>query len=368
MINTIKLFSFLSKKIKFITGVPDSNLKYLINLFSSKKIKHYICTNEGSAVAMGAGYFLRSKKIPAVYMQNSGLSNALNPLLSICHSEVYSIPMLLIIGWRGSPGSKDEPQHLVKGLITRDLLKLAGIKSLILKKDVDINKISELLKYSKKKNKPVAILIKNNSLSKTISSTKNNKINKADGLTRSQVIRELCFQIKSKTYLVSNTGYASRELDKTLKEINNKHIKPFYMIGGMGHTSMLALSNALNKNKYNTICLDGDGSIIMHLGSLISVGNMKLRNFKHIVLNNNQHESVGGQTTNLENISLLNFAKNSGYKTLLSCQNKKQLKVSIQKFLDSRQLTFLDVKTIPFVSKDLGRPKNFIRIKKEFMK
>ena len=368
MINTIKLFSFLSKKIKFITGVPDSNLKYLINLFGNKKIQHYICANEGSAVAMGAGYFLSSKKIPAVYMQNSGLSNALNPLLSICHSKVYSIPMLLIIGWRGSPGTKDEPQHQVKGLITRDLLKLAGIKSLVLKKDTDINKISELLKYSKKKNKSVAILIRNNFLSKTMSPNKSNKFNNVNSLIRSHVIRELCSQIKSKTYLVSNTGYASRELDKTLKEMNNKFIKPFYMIGGMGHTSMLALSNALNKNNYNTICLDGDGSIIMHLGSLISVGNMKLKNFKHIVLNNNQHESVGGQSTNLESISLLNFAKNSGYKVLLSCQNKRHLKVSIKRFLESKQLTFLEVKTIPFVSNNLGRPKNFIKIKKNFMK
>lgn len=198
MLNTKRLFHILSKKIDFVSGVPDSNLKYLINLFDNKKFSHHICINEGAAVSMGIGYYLSTNKMPCIYMQNSGLSNALNPLLSIAHQKVYAIPMLLVIGWRGSPNLKDEPQHNVTGKITRNLLKLAKIKFFAVNRDADLKKLPKLIQFSKKKKFPVAILIKNNFLSKT--SVKLKKITKANNLypTRSDVILELHSQIKKK--------------------------------------------------------------------------------------------------------------------------------------------------------------------------
>ena len=365
MINSINLFRFINKKIRFFSGVPDSNLKYLINLFDNKNIDHHICANEGLATAMGIGYYLSTKKIPAVYMQNSGLSNALNPLLSIAHSKVYSIPLFLIIGWRGSPGSKDEPQHLVKGNITRTLLKLSGVKVEIINHDYDFKKIEKLIKFAKLKKSPVAILIKNGALTKT-----KNRIQKKNvtNLFREDVINELIKQVRKKTYIISNTGFASRELDHCLKMHKNKYIRPFYMIGGMGHTSMVAISQAIYKKKYDIICIDGDGSLIMHFGSIINTGYLKPNNFKHLLINNLQHESVGGQPSNVDKVSFIKFAKISGYKNIFFCREKSNLNRKIKKFLSQKQVSFMEVQTSPKTSSNLGRPKNFKKIKDKFMK
>ncbi len=163
MIKLKNFFNFLKKRnISFFTGVPDSILKDFNTYINENKIKHIAATNEGSAVALATGYFLSKKKIPAVYLQNSGLSNALNPLVSILHKKVYSIPSLLIIGWRGAPGVKDEPQHLTKGLITKDILKLAGIRYCVLDNKKKFKFLDKLLKHSRKNNTPVACLVKKN--------------------------------------------------------------------------------------------------------------------------------------------------------------------------------------------------------------
>lgn len=369
MINSKNLLFFLQKSgIKNFFGVPDSNLKYFINLLDDKKRNHFICANEGLAVSMGIGYYLATKKTPAIYMQNSGLSNALNPILSIAHSKVYSIPLFLIIGWRGSPGSKDEPQHLVKGKITPSLLKLAGVKTEVIKSDSDFKKIYKLVNYAKRKKCPVAILIKNNSLSKT--KNKLRKLVKREKLdiTREVVIKELCKQIDKKTYIVSNTGFASRELDKFIRESKNKKIIPFYMIGGMGHTSMVAVSKAIYGKKNNVICIDGDGSLIMHFGSLINTGLLKPSNFKHLLINNYQHESVGGQTTNVDQVNFTEFAKNSGYLNILNCKKKINLESKLKSFLKAKEISFMEIKTLPSNSKNLGRPNSFLKIKNNFFK
>lgn len=368
MINTKNFYKFLTQRIKFFSGVPDSNLKFFINLLSKKNISHHICVNEGSAVAMGIGYHLATKKIAGVYMQNSGLSNAMNPLLSIAHNKVYSIPLLLIVGWRGSPGSKDEPQHLVKGEITPKLLKLAGIKYEIINSDKDFGKINKLLTLSKRKSGPVAILIKNNYLSKTNNTiTKVKKFKSTLSLTREEVIKSLCRHVRKRTYIISNTGYASRVLDKILTDSKNKFLVPFYMIGGMGHTSIVALGHAIKKKKADTICLDGDGSLIMHLGSFVTTGKLKLKNLKHLLINNFQHESVGGQPSNVEHISFLDYAKTSGYKKILYCNEKKLIDIKIKQFLNNNSLTFMEATVVTDTPKKLGRPGNFIRIKEKFM-
>ena len=172
MVNSKKLLKFLEKKnIKFYTGVPDSVLKNFTNLLSQKN-SHILASNEGSAVSIGIGYYLANKKIPCIYMQNSGLANAINPLVSIAHKGVYSIPLLILIGWRGSPGIKDEPQHLIKGKITKNILNLLGIKHTVIQRDKDFNKISKLINYSKIKKIPVACLIKNNTLASEIKKNK----------------------------------------------------------------------------------------------------------------------------------------------------------------------------------------------------
>ena len=295
MIHLKKFVNFLkNRQINFFTGVPDSILKELSMFINENKIKHIPATNEGSAVALATGYYLSKNKIPAIYLQNSGLGNAINPLVSVAHKKVYSIPSLLIIGWRGSPGSKDEPQHLTKGLITKDLLKLSGIKYCILENEKDFKKLSKLIIYSKIKKAPVACLIKKNTFLKNKKLVKK-KQGKDNSIKRGYFIKELLSKITRKTKIISTTGYISRELFRLSSERQKKN--NFYVVGGMGHCSMIALGYSLFTNK-EVLCLDGDGSMLMHLGSLFTIGQNSRNNFKYILLNNNSHESVGGQETN----------------------------------------------------------------------
>ena len=250
MISVEKLVSKLKKNnLDFFTGVPDSVLKnFSLFIKSLKKNKHMIAANEGGAIALAIGYYLSTKKIATVYMQNSGLSNAINPLISIAHKKVYSIPMLLIIGWRGAPGTSDEPQHKAKGAITKKILSLLGVKTIELKKNEDLKKLEEIIKYSKKEKKPVACLIRKNVLK--IKKKINFESTYSKGLIRHEVLKEILKVIKDNTNIISTTGYTSRELNQIRHE-KKYNGKDFYMVGGMGHSSMVALGSSIFSKKKN---------------------------------------------------------------------------------------------------------------------
>ena len=359
------LLNILKKnKIDFFTGVPDSILKTLSTKLQKNK-NHLIASNEGSAISIATGYHLSSKKIPCVYMQNSGLGNAINPLLSIAHKKVYSIPMLLIIGWRGSPGSKDEPQHEVTGKITRKLLKTLDIDFCVVDNARDFKLLNKLIIKSRKNSKPIACLIKNNSLK--LKSKPKDQVDNKRSLFRYDIIKKLIQLIDKNTYIISTTGYTSRELNQLRKLENLKKGKDFYMIGGMGHSASVSLGFSLFKKKEKILCLDGDGSMLMHMGSLATVGVYGRNNFKHILFNNNSHESVGGQKTNSEKINFKNLSSSIGYKKYMCIDNKINLERKIIKFLRSRGPTFLEIKTKIGTLKNLKRPTNFLDIKKKFM-
>ena len=366
MINIISLINILKKNnSNFYSGVPDSVLKELSKyLQTKKKNQHVIASNEGAAVSIGIGHYLSTKKVPCIYMQNSGLSNALNPLISIANKKVYSIPLVLIIGWRGSPRAMDEPQHEVKGKITLDILKLLNIKYTIIRKDIDLIKFNKQVKNAKKNNEIVACLIEQGTLIKN----KKNKIKKDFyKLIKEIFLKTLLDTIKKNTKIISSTGYNSRELMYLRKKYNLKNGKDFYMIGGMGHTSSVALGYSLSSNN-QTICLDGDGSLLMHLGSIKTLGTFASKNFKYILLNNNSHDSVGGQKTYAHNIDFEKLSKSLGFKKFLCIKNIKNLKKNIKNFLNKNSLNFLEVKISNNKIKKLPRPTNLIKIKNSFMK
>jgi phosphonopyruvate decarboxylase len=368
MIDANHLFFFLKKnKINFFTGVPDSVLKDFIYILNSnkKKVKHIIAANEGGAVALAAGNYLATKKPALVYMQNSGLGNAINPLISICHSKVYSIPLILMIGWRGSPKDKDEPQHQLKGKITPSILKLLNIKFSVLNSFKDLNKIKNLINYSKYKKRPVAFLVKNNIL--RLKSGSRNSIKFKNHLTREIVINELLTKINKNTKIISTTGYTSRELFQIRKDRKYQNGKDFYMVGGMGHSSMMSLGYSLN-SKNQVICLDGDGSLIMHMGSLISTALKSKSNFKHILLNNGSHESVGNQKIDTFKINFKNISKGFGYKNYYLAKNNLSFNQNLKYFLKSKGPSFFEVYIRSESIKNLSRPKNLIKIKEDFIK
>ena len=353
----------IKNKIKFISGVPDSVLKNLTNLIEKKKFLHIKAVNEGGAISACIGNFLATKNIGCAYLQNSGLSNAINPLISIADKNIYSIPILLIIGWRGAPGTKDEVQHKLKGEITKKILSLLKIKYLVISSNKDLQKISKLLKYSASKNKPVAVLIKNKTIEQEISNKKNKKKN---NLSRIFFIKKLLKSIKKQTKIVSTTGYTSRELFYLRENYTKLKGKDFYMVGGMGHSSMVSLGISINNQ--DVICLDGDGSMLMHMGSLRSIGFYNPKKFKHILLNNFCHESVGGQETMSKGIDFKKVIDAFGYKNYFSIKNKESTNLILKKFLNCKGPSLLEVFIDSGSIKDLIRPKDFVKIKNRFMK
>ena len=363
MIKVNSLINLLKRnKSDFFTGVPDSVLKDLSTVLQKKnKQQHIIASNEGAAVSIGIGHYLSTNKIPTIYMQNSGLSNALNPLISIAHEKVYSIPLILIIGWRGSPRIKDEPQHNVKGKITEQILKLLNIKYTILRSVSDINKFDKQIKLAKKKKSIVACLIEQGTLEK-IKNTKKKK--DFYNLDKELFLKSLLENLTNNTKIISSTGYNSRELMYIRKKYNFNISKDFYMVGGMGHSSSVGVGYALSSKK-KVFCLDGDGSILMHLGALRTVGYLKNNNFKHIILNNNSHESVGGQLTNAAGIDFNKFRESIGYRNYYKIENKNNIKNIIKKFINSNGPSLLEVKIKNGSLKNLSRPENLLKIKEK---
>ena len=366
MIKVNSLINLLKKNnSNFFTGVPDSVLKELSSSLHNKtKKNHIIATNEGAAVSLGIGHYLSTKRVPCIYMQNSGLSNALNPLISIAHEKVYSIPLILIIGWRGSPRAKDEPQHNVKGKITEGILKLLNIKYTIIRSNGDLKKFDKQIKTAKKKNSIVACLIEQGTLDRIKNINKKKDFYKLD---KELFLKTLLKLLKKNTKIISSTGFNSRELMYLRNKYKIKNSSDFYMVGGMGHTASVALGYSLS-TKRKTICIDGDGSLLMHLGSIKTAGTFANKNFKYILLNNNSHDSVGGQNTHSNDVNFEKLSKSLGFKRFYSINNDKNLDNDIQNFLKDKNLSFLEVKVSNSKIKKLPRPTDLIKIKKLFMK
>jgi|LakMenEpi03Aug12_release.lakeMendotaPanAssembly.Ray.scaffolds.fasta_scaffold102940_2 phosphonopyruvate decarboxylase len=367
MINSNDLLSlFLKNNINFFTGVPDSVLSNFTNLLQYKK-NHIVAVNEGSAVSIAIGNYLSTGRIPLVYLQNSGLGNAINPLSSISDKNVYNIPVILLVGWRGSPEIKDEPQHSRMGSITTQLLTLLGIEYLILEKYSDLKKLARKLEISKKYKKSLAILIKN----KTLTSSDNlnhysKKIKKEIKLSQHEILGLILPLIK-KYSIFSTTGYISREILSISKQYK-LDLRCFYNVGGMGHVSSLTLGFLREKFKSKSICIDGDGSFLMHLGSLHTIGRVSNKKFKHLLFNNFSHLSVGGQKTYIENINIKTLVKSLGYNNYFKISSHRNFKKIFSKFLFTKGPSLLEIQCGTKVAKNLPRIKNFQNIYKKFVK
>ena len=361
------LFALKKAKIKFVTGVPDSLLKDFC-AYSQKKFKknHIISTNEGSAVGLAIGHFLATKKPALVYMQNSGLGNIINPITSLASSEVYGIPMILLIGWRGEITSKnnqiyDEPQHKKQGKITLSQLKLLNIPYKLINKNTKNIKllINNLIKISLKKKTPVAIVVRKNTFSKFKHYPKITIKNK---LYREDVIKEIIEEVKEKNFIISTTGMASRELYEARKLLKQNTYKDFLTIGGMGHANQIATGIALMKPNKKIICIDGDGALLMHMGSMAISSQCK--NLIHIIINNKSHDSVGGQPTRGEFIDFTKISKACGYKYNKVIKVKKNIKIEIRKALKKKNNSLMVISCEKGYRKNLGRPKENLQIRK----
>lgn len=373
MIDPSSFYKILIKnKITFFSGIPDSLLKNITAYISdnTKPNNHIIAANEGNSIALGIGYHLATNKIPLIYMQNSGLGNAVNPLLSLADKQVYSIPMLLMIGWRGEPKTKDEPQHIKQGRVTLNLLETMKIPYQIISSDTNNLKLEKYLKNAvqkcKKNNSTFALIIKKNTFS-------NYKIKKKEQnffpLSREDAIKLIINKLNKNEIVISTTGVTSRELYEYRNELKQGHKKDFLTVGGMGHANQIALGIALQKKNRKIYCLDGDGSLIMHMGSMGINANVNCNNYVHIVLNNGVHDSVGGQKTIGLKINLSQIAKAVGYDYVYSADSKKKINKYLKILSKKKGMCFLEIKIKKGFRKNLSRPKEKPKENKiEFMK
>ncbi len=362
----------LNNDIDFFTGVPDSLLKSFCAFIKDNvsERKNIIAANEGNAIGLAAGYHLATRKIGLVYMQNSGIGNALNPLVSLADKLVYSIPMLLIIGWRGEPNKKDEPQHKKQGIITTEILDVLDIKYEVLDKNTNNDEMRVILQkaydFMKENIEPYAIVIKKGTFDEYI--LKKNCIYNF-GMTREEAIDVVVNSIEKNASVISTTGMASRELFELREKYRQGHNGDFLTVGSMGHASQIALGVALSNKDKEVYCIDGDGALLMHLGGLTTIGNQKPKNFKHILINNGAHDSVGGQETVGFKIDILAIAKGCGYKECFSCSSREELVKLLEKIKDGEGPILLEIKVQKGARKDLGRPTSTpIENKEAFMK
>ena len=372
MLNSKKIFDYLfEKEIKFYTGVPDSLLKNFCSYITdhTDKSNHIIAANEGNALSLGIGYHLSTNKIPLVYMQNSGLGNIINPLLSLADNDVYSTQALLMIGWRGEPGVKDEPQHKKQGRITLDLLDTMEVPYEVLSADdteqTAIEKISSIINLIKEHGKVSALVVKKNTFEKY---SLNKTMKTSYDMYREDAIKIIIDELTNKDIFISTTGVTSRELFEYREELGQSHENDFYTVGGMGHASQIALGVALHNKKNEVYCLDGDGALLMHMGSAAIVAQQDCDNYKHILFNNGAHDSVGGQPTVGFEIDFQSIAKSCGYKNVLYADNRNDLKKSLEKIKGLDSCCFLEIKVNKGFRANLGRPTTSpIDNKKSFM-
>lgn len=342
----------------FYTGVPDSQLKplcnYLMAEYGIDPKHHVIAANEGNCTALATGYHLATGKTPVVYMQNSGEGNIINPVASLLNDKVYAIPVIFVVGWRGEPGIHDEPQHIYQGQVTVKLLEDMDIKAFVIRQETSEEEVSAAMKAFKvllSQGKSVAFVIGKGGLSY------DGKVKYANDniMTREEIIKHIV-KVSGEDPIISTTGKASRELFELREAIWQSHKYDFLTVGSMGHSSSIALGVAINKPQQKIWCIDGDGAVLMHMGSVAVIGANAPTNLVHIVINNGAHETVGGMPTVASKIDMVAVAKACGYSNAVCVDNFESLDKALNQAKVVNELTFIEVKCAIGARADLGRP------------
>ncbi len=347
--------------VDFLTGVPDSLLKEFCAYVDAAlpPSGHVIAANEGTAVGLAAGHHLATGSLPMVYLQNSGLGNSVNPLLSLADKEVYSIPIVVLIGWRGAPSVNDEPQHVKQGRITPAMLDAMEIPYRVL--DGDSAKAAEAAKWAaataRATSAPVALLVNKGAFGKAEAKRPDRAVPETT-LAREAAIKLLTAVLPAGITIVATTGMISRELYECRVASGQDRSGDFLTVGSMGHASQIALGIARAKTDAQVVCLDGDGAALMHLGGMATIGTSDTGNLFHIVLNNGAHDSVGGQPTVAQQISLTEIATACGYDAVEGpVEDEAEIRFQIERLAQLHGRRFLEVLVRPGSRADLGRPK-----------
>lgn len=366
-----KLLQALEQRgIHTIIGVPDSTLKQFCDGLQNYKgnINHYVPVNEGAAVGLAVGSYLADGKPACVYMQNSGIGNAVNPIASLANRDVYGIPMLFLVGWRGEPGVKDEPQHVFQGKITCKLFEVLAIPYEVIDKDTTWEQMESILSEAFETlsgGEQFAIIVRKGTFEKDVPYTWEN----GNTLNREEALATLLKEGGHEAILVSTTGKISRELYEQSDALYGTHENIFMTVGGMGHASMIALGIAKKRPKEKIICIDGDGAALMHMGALAFISSQSPENFVHIIINNQSHESVGAMPTGCQKVNFSELAKNVGYSWTIRVSTLEELTKVLHNIDGQKGPILVEVLVSLDSRADLGRPKESARENKEaFMK
>lgn len=347
--------------VTFLAGVPDSLLKEFCAYVDAAlpPENHVIAANEGSAVGLAAGHHLATGTLPMVYMQNSGLGNAVNPLLSLTDPEVYALPMIILIGWRGAPGVKDEPQHIKQGRVTPALLEAMEVPWRELDGDPDAatDAAAWAAETARDRNGPVVLLVHKGAFDKAETRRPATEPT-ADMMTREAAIALITGTIRADSTVVATTGMISRELYEQRGALGQDRASDFLTVGSMGHASQIALGIARAAPDKDVTCLDGDGAVLMHMGGMATIGASDTGHLLHIVLNNGVHDSVGGQPTVAGQVSLTGIAEACGYDHVApSAVTEADIRDEVMTLTHKPGRRFLEVRVRPGSRSDLGRPK-----------
>lgn len=343
--------------VDFFAGVPDSLLKpFCFYLADHVGDKHVVTANEGGAVAVACGYHLATGKVPLVYLQNSGQGNTINPLLSLADRDVYSIPLVLLIGWRGEPGTTDEPQHVKQGKVTVNLLEAMDIpwRHLPSEPESASRCVDDLVAIAAAESRPVALLVSNDTFEPYKPKT---SASDSFEMTREQAIEVVAASLGDTDAIVATTGKVSRELYECRVRAGEGHEREFLTVGSMGHASQIAMGIALAQPDRQVVCLDGDGAMLMHMGAAAIIGAAGVANFKHIILNNGVHDSVGGMPSAGLHVSFTEIAKACGYTDAWRIDRREDVVEKIAQLRSARGPAMLEIMVQKGARSDLGRPK-----------
>ena len=342
----------------FFTGVPDSQLKalcnYLMSTYGVDGKHHIIAANEGNCTAIAAGYHLATGKVPVVYMQNSGQGNIINPVASLLNGDVYGMPCIFVIGWRGEPGVHDEPQHIFQGKVTVKLMEDMDIPVCILSKDTTEEELAAQMQVFQAllaEGKQVCFVVRKGALA----FDGKVKYSNDNTMLREDIVRHIA-AAAGEDPIVSTTGKASRELFEIREANGQSHCYDFLTVGSMGHSSSIALGIALQQPQRKVWIIDGDGAVLMHMGSMAVLASQNPGNIVHIVINNGAHETVGGQPTAMANVDVVAVAKGCGYPNAVSVDSFEALDAALAEARAKNELTLIEVKCAIGARDDLGRP------------
>lgn len=358
MIELQKVYQCLkSNGVEFISGVPDTLLNdFCLGLDTHwHKDKHVLAANEGNAVALAAGYHLATNTVPVVYMQNSGMGNAMNPLISLTDKSVYSIPLVMFIGWRGEPGSGDWPQHQRQGELSPVLLDALNIPFRVIDENEEtvFESIEWALSEARTLSQPTALLVRKNVLAQKEKAGFDSEV-QAYTMSREEAIKEIIALAPEDAIFVGSTGRITRELHAIRSSLGHSHERDFLNVGAMGHALSIATGVAAAHPDRSVICLDGDAAALMHMGSMPVSANRDLPNLMHVVLNNGVHESVGGQQSVGFLANLTAIAEDSGYKTIGSYVTKPgDLGGALSALRESQRPSFLEIRIKKGMRKDM---------------